>query len=163
MADGALNILRLLNLEPKKQLSTILKVASLKKRVLGFIVFIVPLAVQLRMWTLQSCLFGTMAITYKIRDSDKIFDFSRPQFSPLFPWGESRQGCCDSELADPLSGTCCLQLVWPLSEASALSLGLCPRAPVSPRSSDNSMLWAPMRVRSCEHHTEKDMVRGCVL
>lgn len=48
MADGALNILRLLNLEPNKQLSTILKVASLKKRVLGFIVFI-PLAVQLRM------------------------------------------------------------------------------------------------------------------
>lgn len=49
MADGALNLLRLLNLGPKEQLSAILKVASLKKRVLGFIVFVVPLAKQLRM------------------------------------------------------------------------------------------------------------------
>ena len=83
MADGALNLLRLLNLGPKEQLSAILKVASLKKRVLGFIVFVVPLAKQLRMWTLQSCLFGTRATTYKICDSNKIFDFSRLQFSHL--------------------------------------------------------------------------------
>ena len=87
----------------------------------------------------------------------------QPQFSPLFPWGESQQGCCDSWLADPLSSACCLQLVWPLSEASALSSGLCPHAPVSPRSSDNSMLWAPMWVRSREHHSERDMVQGRVL